>query len=84
MITETLRSPGVAFASMHMVTVICVLLLTVKLVTVMPVPKLTDVTPERLVPVSTTVIGHCPCVPLAGLTSVMAGLTIIMGGGIAS
>jgi hypothetical protein len=54
-----------------MLAVICEALLTVNPLTVTPVPKLTAVAPVRLVPVITTVIGHCPWVPLVGLTVVM-------------
>jgi hypothetical protein len=40
--------------------VICVALFTVKLLAVIPGPKLTVVAPVKLVPVMITVIGHCP------------------------
>jgi hypothetical protein len=59
-VTETSLAPNAASAAMHISAVICVSLLTVKLFTVMPVPKLTAVAPVKLVPVMITVIGHCP------------------------
>jgi hypothetical protein len=53
-------------------TVICVGLLTVKLLTVTPAPKLTAVAPVRLAPVMVTVTAW-PCAAVVGLTEVMVG-----------
>ena len=46
-VTDTFREPGVAELDIDMLAVIWVELSTLKLLTVMPEPKLTDVAPVR-------------------------------------
>jgi len=55
-VTETVLVPGVASAAIMILAVIWVSLFTVKLVVVMPDPKLTTVAPVRLVPVIITLL----------------------------
>jgi hypothetical protein len=49
-VTETFPGPLLALLEMLMLAVICIALLTAKLLTVMPEPKLTVVAPVKLVP----------------------------------
>ncbi len=60
LVTETSLAPTVAELPTVMLAVIWVLLSTVKPVTVIPEPKLTVVTPKRLVPVMMTPVIACP------------------------
>jgi len=69
-VTVTFRAPVVAFRAMANVAVIDVLLTTVRLLTVTPVPLTATVDPAaKSVPVSVT-FTVCPCVPELGLTEV--------------
>ena len=52
--------------------VICALLYTMKLLMVMPAPRLTAVAPVKLAPIITTT-SVCPCVPWLGVIEVMLG-----------
>ena len=69
-VTDTSRDPVVACAPMEMLTVICVGLSTVKLLTVMSEPKLTDVASVKFVPVMVT-LRLCPWMPWLGFTELM-------------
>ena len=70
--TETSLAPVAADPSMLMLTAIRVSLFTMKLLTAMPKPKLTDVAPMKPVPVIvTSVVVHG--LPWLGLTQEMAG-----------
>ena len=53
-LTETFLDPGTAAPLILMVEVICAAFFTVKLLTVIPAPKLTLVAPVKLVPVIVT------------------------------
>ena len=53
-VTEIFLTPTVAAVSTVMLTVIWLVLLTMKLLTVIPEPKLTAVAPLKLVPVMVT------------------------------
>ena len=59
LVTEIFLVPTVAEPPTEMLAVIWVPLFTVKLLTVIPEPKLTVVTPKRLVPVMVT-LSDCP------------------------
>ena len=54
-VTETLLTPGLASGSMVILAVILVELFTVRLLTVVPGPKLTAVAPVKYVPLMITV-----------------------------
>jgi len=71
-VTETSLAPVAAEPLMVMLAVICVALSTVKELTVILEPKLTEVAPVRYVPVMMTE-RVCPWMPLLGLTVVMVG-----------
>ena len=58
-LTETFLDPGTAAPLQLMLEVICVAFFTVKLLTVIPTPKLTAVAPLKLVPVIVT-LRLCP------------------------
>ena len=80
LVTETLRAPSAALASMVIFAVICVVPplagLTVVEFTVMSAPKLTELTPSiKFVPVKTT-SSVCKRLPFVGamLAKVGAGL----------
>ena len=71
-VTETLRAPAAAPRVIVMFTLICVSLFTVKLLTVMPSPKLTAVAPVKLAPFIMILFNVCPWLPELGLTEVTA------------
>jgi len=76
LVTETLRAPSAALASIVIFAVICVPLLTVVEFTVMSAPKLTELIPSiKFVPVKTT-SSVCKRLPFVGamLAKVGAGL----------
>ena len=82
LVTETLRAPNAAFASIVIFAVICVVLLTVVEFTVMSAPKLTELTPLiKFVPVNTT-SSVCKRLPLVGarLAKVGTGLFMVNAG----
>ena len=58
-LTETFLDPGTAAPLMLMFEAICVAFFTVKLLTVIPAPKLTAVAPVKLAPVIVT-LRLCP------------------------
>ena len=70
-VTETSLAPVVAEPEMEILAVICVELSTVKELTVILEPKLTEVAPVRYVPVMMTLLRVCPWMPLLGLTVLM-------------
>ena len=70
MITETSLAPVWALSSMVILALIRFGLSTVKLLVLIPLPKVTALAPMRLVPVM-TVSSVSPCFPELGLTEVM-------------
>ena len=72
-VTDTSLVPKVAAPVIEILAVIWLELFTVKLLTVIPEPKLTAVAPLKLLPVMMTLLKVCPCVPWLGLTEVMVG-----------
>jgi len=80
LVTVTFWGAGTALAAMVNVAVIDVLLATVALLTVMPVPLRPIVDPEpKYVPARVTGTA-CPCVPELGPTEVSVGVGIEAGG----
>jgi hypothetical protein len=77
-VTDTLRFPGMAPGVIVMLVVILVLLFTVKLFIVMPLPKLTNEALRRLVPVIITLLNVCPWVPELGLTLLKLGMGVVL------
>jgi hypothetical protein len=71
-VTETSLAPTVADPLILILAVIWVMLLTVKLLTVIPDPKLTDVAPTKPAPVITTFM-VVPWLPWLGLVPETAG-----------
>jgi hypothetical protein len=71
-VTETFLVPVLVELPIVMLTVIWVTPSTVKLFTVIPEPKVTDVAPVKLVPVMLT-LKVCPRTPLLGLTVLIVG-----------
>ena len=73
LVTETLRAPSAALASMVIFAVICVALFTVAEFKVMSAPKVTELTPSiKFVPVKTT-SSVCKRLPLVGERLVKVG-----------
>ena len=64
--------PGMTMSLIVMLAVIWVELFTVKLLTVIPAPKLTALTPVKLLPVMIT-LNVSPGLPWVGSSEVMAG-----------